>query len=134
MENKNTIWIAVAVVAVIAAVAGIIISRNNKVTSAPATYNTGSGGGFFQTLFQNAANGVDALGRNQTSTIASFWNGIIGIIATSKGGGKATFVPATYSDPGANQVYSTKQNYGPYIVGGIGLIVFAIVIIAIFKK
>lgn len=131
MEKKNTIWIAVAVIAVIAAVAGIIVTLRKDSSK---NYDTSSGkkGGFFESLFANAANGVDALGRNQTSTTAAFWNGIIGIIATKKGNGTAYFVPATYSDPGSNEVY--KINYGPYIVGGIGLIVFSIVIISIFKK
>ena len=136
MENKKTIWIVLGVVAVVVMAAAIVISRNNKITSASATYDTGTGqkGGFWNALFGNAAMGVDALGRNQTSTIASFWNGIIGIIATSKGGGKATFVPATYSDPGANEVYSTKQNYGPYIVGAVGFIALAVVAYSIFKN
>lgn len=134
MESKNTIWIVLGVVAVVIVAAAIVISRNKQIKSATSTYTIGTGNGFFTSLFQNAANGVDALGRNQTSTTAAFWNGIIGIIATSKGGGKATFVPSTYADPGANEVYSTKQNYGPYIVGVAGFIALAVVAIAIFKN
>lgn len=134
MESKNAIWIVLGVVAVVIVAAAIVISRNNKITSASSTYDTGTGqkGGFWNALFGNAAMGVDALGRNQTSTISSFWNGIIGIIATSKGNGKATFVQAAYADPGAND--TTKINYGPYIVGVAGFIALAVVAIAIFKN
>lgn len=135
MESKNTIWIVLGVVAVVMVAASIVISRNNKITSASSTYDTGTGqkGGFWNALFGNAANGVDALGRNQTSTTAAFWNGIIGIIATSKKGNTTAYwVPSTYSDPGSNEVY--KINYGPYIVGAVGLIVAAVVAISIFKK
>ena len=134
MESKNTIWIAVAVVAIIAVAAGILASRKKDTSK---NYDTGTGqkGGFWNALFGNAANGVDALGRNQTSTTAAFWNGIIGIIATSKKGNTTAYwVPSTYSDPGSNEVYSTKQNYGPYIVGAVGFIALAVVAYSIFKN
>lgn len=134
MENKNVVIAGIAaVVVVIVAVAAYLITSKNKITSKNYDTGTGQKGGFWNSLFGNAANGVDSLGRNQVSTTAAFWNGIIGIIATSKRGAtKAYWVPATYSDPGANEVYSTKINYGPYILGGIVIIAFAAYLI--FKK
>ena len=79
-------------------------------------------GGWWQGLWDNAANIVDAGGRHTAAATTSLGNAISSVIATSKSDGKAFYSEYGYSDP--------KPDYGPYVLGG-SLIVAAGVVAAI---
>lgn len=131
-ENKGLI-IAIVLIVVAAGVAMLIArSKNQKYSNKGYQDATDGKGGFWGSLFGNAANGAESLGRNQASTITSLGNAISSIIATSKSDGDAKFAYYDYADPYNATPYNQKYNYGPYIA--VGVVALAIAAMAIFSK
>lgn len=111
--TKALVIIALLVSAVILAV---VMYRNGQASSAKG-YQGQGGKGFWDTLWNNAANIVDAGGRHTASTVTATTNGIASIIATAQAkNGKAILSSYGYTDE--------KPDYGPYIVAG-GIVVAA---------
>ncbi len=133
MKEKKGIIIAIVLIVVVAVVAVIVSRSSNKKYSNKGYQDATDGqGGFWGSLFGNAANGVDSLGRNQQSTITALANGISSIIATSKSDGDAKFAYYDYADPYNATPYNPKYNYAPWIAAGV--VAIAIAAIAISKK
>ena len=131
-ENKGLV-IAIVLVVVAAGVALLVVrSKNQKYSNKGYQDATDGKGGFWGSLFGNAANGSDALGRNQASTITSLGNAISAIIATSKSDGDAKFAYYDYADPYNATPYNQKYNYGTSI--SVGVVALAIAAMAIFSK
>lgn len=124
MENKGSTIVLLAVLAFVAVL--LLIAAKNE--NAPNGYQgqTQSNSGFWNSLWNNAANIVDAGGRHTASFVTSLGNTVSSIIATKKSG---KFYPSDFG-------YSDKQlNYGPYILGGSLLVVTGVVAaIVLIKK
>ena len=122
MEDKTiTSLISLVVVLFVLLAAGYAVSKIDVAQKKKRGYEGNGGSGFWGSLWNNAANIVDAGGRHTAAAVTSTGNAISSIIATSKTG-KAAFSQYGYSDE--------KQNYGPYVLGG-ALIVTAGVVAAI---
>ena len=88
-------------------------------------YEGNGGGSFWTSLWNNAANIVDAGGRHTAGTVTATGNAISSIIATSKYG-KASYAQYGYADE--------KQNYGPYVLGGAILLAAGVTAAVLISK
>lgn len=105
--KKTLVIIALLIAAV---VLSVVVYRAGQSSSGKG-YEGNGGKGFWESLWNNAANIVDAGGRHTASTVTSTTNGIASIIATAQAkNGRAVFSRYGYSDE--------KPDYGPYIIGG----------------
>lgn len=118
-------YMKLLVAVVIIAIAGFLFYRiaNAKMTTekgykGQSNPNAKGVGGWWQGLWDNAANIVDAGGRHTSSAVTATGNAISSIIATSKTG-KYAESGYGYSDP--------KTDYGPYILGGALLVTAGVV-------
>lgn len=121
MKDNKTMWILLALVMVAAVIAIVYGTRRNRQQQQQQTGTTGTGG-WWSDLWSNAANIVDAGGRNTSAATTSLGNAISSVIATSKSDGKAYYSQYGYSNP--------NINYGPYVLGA-GFVIAAGVLAAI---
>lgn len=119
-SSKTIIIISLLVAAIVAA---MLIWRAGQRSSGDG-YKGQGGKGIWDTLFNNAANIVDASGRMTASTNTSLGNAISSIVATAKSG-KASYAPYGYSDK--------TQDYSPYIIGG-ALVLASVLLLAVIQS
>jgi uncharacterized membrane protein YebE (DUF533 family) len=124
MENKNFVIQLVILVVIIAAI-GIAAYKSYEYSKEEKTDKYKSTG-WLGSLFDNAAEMLDAGGRHSTSLTTSFGNAIVSIIATAKSDGTPYFSEYGYSDK--------KVNYGPYVVTGLGIFAVAVIAIILINK
>lgn len=123
MDSKGSTIVLLAVLAVVAVL--LLIAAKNEAAQKGYQEQTDSNAGFWNSLWNNAANIVDAGGRHTSSFVTSLTNGVSSIIATKKSG---KFYPAGYgySDP--------KVNYGPYVLGGAMVLTAGVVAAFVLTK
>lgn len=125
MENKNFVLKIVILVVIIAAI-GIVAYKSYEYSKEEKTDKYKSTG-WLGSLFDNAAEILDAGGRHSTSLTTSFGNAVVSIIATAKSdNGTPYFSEYGYSDK--------KVNYGPYVVTGLGIFAVAVIAIMLISK
>mgnify|MGYP003287189040 FL=1 len=107
MESKGSTILLLSVLSVVAVLL-LVAAKNGKVQKGYSG-QTDSGSGFWNSLWNNAANIVDSGGRHTSSFVTSLTNGVSSIIATKNSG---KFYPSQYG-------YSDqRQDYGPYVLAG----------------
>lgn len=123
MDSKGSTIVLLAVLAVVAVL--LLIAAKNESAQKGYQGQTDSNAGFWNSLWNNAANIVDAGGRHTSSFVTSLGNTVSSIIATKQSG---KFQPSQYG-------YSDqKLNYGPYILGSALLIAAVVVLALLIKK
>ena len=115
---------------VIIAIAGFLLYRIsfiklNTKKGYEGQSKQGGVGGWWQGLWDNAANILDAGGRHTAGTVTATGNAISSIIATSKTG-KYAESKYGYADP--------KVDYGPYVLGGSLLVTAGVVAAIVLTK
>ena len=124
-------YMKLLVAVVIIAIAGFLFYRiaNAKLTAQKGysgqSKGTGKGLGWWEGLWDNAANIVDAGGRHTSSFVTSLGNTVSQIIATNKSG-KYIYQKYGYSDP--------KIDYGPYVLGGALILTAGVVVVIAHKN
>lgn len=124
-------YMKLLVAVVIIAVGGLAVwyLASSKMTPTEKGYKgqskKGGVGGWWQGLWDNAANIVDAGGRHTSSTVTATGNAISSIIATSKTG-KYAESSYGYSDP--------RIDYGPYVLGGSLIVTAGVVATLVLIK
>jgi hypothetical protein len=126
-DNGIKILVVIAVL-IIAAVAVYYISARASASNSQKGYQSGGGKSFWDSLWNNAANIVDAGGRHTSATVTATGNAISSIIATSQtGDGRGVLAQYGYSN-------DDKQNYGPYVLGGALILTAGVVGAIILSK
>ena len=115
--SKNTLLIVCSILVVVILVFYLARVYNE---SREKEYQSNGGNGFWESLFNNAANIVDAGGRHTAAATTSLGNAISSVIATSKG--DTTLSRYGYAEQ--------KIDYGPYILGA-GIVAAAGVVAAV---
>lgn len=118
MKDKYIILIVVGVLVLFAAYMGSLW-LTSKSKADQAKYSSQS---WLGSLFNNASDIFDSIGRTTTSPITAFGNAISSIIATSKSDGQGVFAAYGYSD-------KKETNYGPYIIAGAAILLAGVIII-----
>lgn len=120
------------VAVVVVAIAGFLFYRianakmnTDKGYKGQSNPNSKGVSGWWQGLWDNAANIVDAGGRHTSSFVTSLGNTVSQIIASSKSG-KYYYQEYGYSDP--------KTDYGPYVLGGALLLTAGVVAVIVLTK
>jgi len=123
MDSKGSTIVLLAVLAVVAVL--LLVAAKNEAAQKGYHGQTDSNAGFWNSLWNNAANIVDAGGRHTSAFVTSLGNTVSSIIATKQSG---KFQPSQYG-------YSDKKlNYGPYILGSALLIAAVVVLALLIKK
>ncbi len=122
MDNKGNTLIALVLLSVVA-VALLLASRRERQKGYQG--QTDSNSGFWNSLWNNGANIVDAGGRHTSSFVTALTNGVSSIIATKKSG---KYYPSEYgySDP--------KVDYGHYVLGGALVLTAGVVAAIVLTK
>lgn len=123
MDSKGSTIVLLVVLAIVAVL--LLVAAKNEAAQKGYQGQTDSNAGFWNSLWNNAANIVDAGGRHTSSFVTSLGNTVSSIIATKQSG---KFQPSQYG-------YSDKKlNYGPYIIGSALLIAAVVVLALLIKK
>ena len=126
-DDYMKLLVAVAV----AAIAGFLLYRVSTLSNNTGkgyegqSSGTGKGLGWWEGLWDNAANIVDAGGRHTSSFVTSLGNTVSQIIATNKSG-EYVYQQYGYSDP--------KTDYGPYVVAGALVLTAGVVTAVVLSK
>lgn len=125
MKNDNLTIIIVLCVLLLAGLAIYRITQKQPKGYRGQSSENGKGLGWWEGLWNNAANIVDAGGRHTSSFVTSLGNTVSQIVATSKSG-KYVYQKYGYSDP--------ETDYGSYLLGGAIVIAAGVVAAIVLSR